>query len=109
MKLIIAIVQKEDAFILSDALTEGGFYVTKLATKGGFLSMDNITLLIGTQADMVDTVLDIIKKVCNNREQIVSSPMPGIGSEAEMHTYPLKINVGGSTVFVVDVDRFEKF
>ena len=109
MKLVLAIVQNEDAYVLSDALTDEGFYVTKLSTTGGFLRMDNVTLLIGTEEDKVDTVLDIIKKACNNRKQIVSTALPNIGAGTEMHAYPLKVSIGGATVFVVDVDKFEKF
>ena len=37
MKLIIAIVNNDDSNSVQTALTEGGFFVTKLATSGGFL------------------------------------------------------------------------
>ena len=47
MKLIIAIVQDEDAGHLVSALMEGGFGVTKLATTGGFLRSGNTTLISG--------------------------------------------------------------
>lgn len=109
MKLIIAIVQNEDAFLLADALMEAEFYVTKLSTTGGFLKMNNVTMLIGTDEDKVDEVVDIIKKICQNREQIITAPVPGGYSENSFTSYPFKINIGGATVFVVDVDRFEKF
>ena len=36
MKLIIAIVNNDDSNAVQTALTEGGFFVTKLATSGGF-------------------------------------------------------------------------
>lgn len=109
MKLIIAIVQTEDAYVLSDSLTEAKFSVTKLSTTGGFLRMDNMTLLIGTEDVRVEEALDLIKKACNAREQIITSQLPSLGGESEMHAYPLKINIGGATVFVVDVERFEKY
>ena len=37
MKLITAIVNKEDSNAVCKALTGGGFSVTRLATTGGFL------------------------------------------------------------------------
>ena len=40
MKLIIAIVNNDDSNDVQTALTEGGFFVTKLATSGGFLKYD---------------------------------------------------------------------
>lgn len=36
MKLLIAIVQDEDAHMLMDDLSENGFRMTKLASTGGF-------------------------------------------------------------------------
>ena len=45
MKLIVAIVQDEDAGRLVSALMDKGFGVTKLATTGGFLRAGNTTLI----------------------------------------------------------------
>jgi uncharacterized protein YaaQ len=47
MKLIIAIVQDEDAGRLVSSLMSDGYGVTKLATTGGFLRAGNTTLLVG--------------------------------------------------------------
>ena len=53
MKLIIAIVNNDDSNAVQTALTEGGFFVTKLATSGGFLKKGNTTFFIGTNDDKV--------------------------------------------------------
>ena len=37
MKLITAIINKKDESFLSNALTERGFYHTRISTNGGFL------------------------------------------------------------------------
>ena len=37
MKLILAIVNNDDSSNVQTALTEGGYFVTRLATSGGFL------------------------------------------------------------------------
>ena len=60
MKLIIAIVQDEDASRLVGQLMNDGFGVTKLATTGGFLKAGNITMIIGTEDEKVQEVIDII-------------------------------------------------
>ncbi len=109
MKLIIAIVQNEDAYTLSDALMDAEFNVTKLSSTGGFLKMDNVTLLIGTEKEKVDQAVEIIAGICKSREQSISAPIPRVGSNNEFSSYPIKFEVGGATVFVIDVDRFEKF
>ena len=59
MKMITAIVNKEDANAVCNALTKGGFSVTKLSTTGGFLMAGNMTLLIGTDDEKVDKCIEL--------------------------------------------------
>jgi uncharacterized protein YaaQ len=108
MKLIIAIVQDDDASDLIDIITEEGFRVTKLATTGGFLKSGNTTLMIGVEQEKVDKVLGLIDQVCKTREQVVTSPSPVAGSTGVYVPYPVEVEVGGATIFVVDVDKFIK-
>ena len=67
MKLIIAIVNNDDSSTVQSALTEGGFFVTKLATSGGFLKKGNTTFFIGTNDDKVNPALEIIKAHARKR------------------------------------------
>lgn len=106
MKLVIAIVQKEDSNNLQKALVQGDFRVTKLATSGGFLSQGNTTFLVGCEDDKVDDVLKIVKQESRAREEIATPHMISTGYEI---TQPLKITVGGATCFVVPVDEFKRF
>jgi uncharacterized protein YaaQ len=108
MKLIIAIVQDDDAGELIDVLNDEGFRVTKLATTGGFLKAGNTTLMIGVEQEKVDKVLGVIEDVCKTRDQVVTSPSPVAGSTGVYVPYPVEVEVGGATVFVVDVDKFIK-
>ena len=107
MKLVLAIVNDEDGNKVLGELSSNGFSVTKLATTGGFLKAGNMTLLIGTEDEKVQEVIDIIKKKSQRRKQITASPMP-MGASASFTPYPIEVQVGGATIFVVDVDRFEK-
>lgn len=108
MKLVIAIVQDDDAGDLIDVLTESKYRVTKLATTGGFLKSGNTTLMIGTEDEKVDNILSVIEEQCKTREQIVTSPSPVAGSTGIYVPYPVEVEVGGATIFVVDVDKFIK-
>lgn len=101
MKMIMAIVNKEDSRHTVTALTAEGFSVTRLATTGGFLMDANVTLLIGVEEEKVDAVLAIIEKTCKKRKQVVSNNFYGT-------SYPVEVNVGGATVFVMPVERFER-
>ena len=106
MKMITAIVNKKDAGDVCDALTEARFAFTKMATTGGFLKDGNATLLIGTEDERVEDVLGIIRKHCAKRMEavppVVNANVPAFGY------YKTEIPVGGATVFVTDVERFEK-
>lgn len=106
MKLVLAIVSNDDSAVVSFSLIREGFQVTKLATTGGFLMSGNTTFLVGVDDDKVDEVLKIIAAYSSKRTQFIPSspsPSPGMGS-----SFPVQVSVGGSTVFVLNVERFEK-
>jgi uncharacterized protein YaaQ len=106
MKLVIAIVQAEDARGLERALVKNNIRSTKMASKGTFLSQGNVTFLIGTEDEKVDQVLAVIKEQSQTREEYVSptiSPANFTGSQ------PVKVEVGGATIFVVPIDQFKRF
>lgn len=105
MKLITAIVSKKDSEEVCHALAEGGFYFTKMATNGGFLSSGNTTLLIGTEADKVDEAVGIIRSNCSKRVEAVTNTMQ-LASRSV--TNLSEVVVGGATVFVTEVEQFEK-
>ena len=110
MKLIIAIVQDEDASRLINNLMTEGYRVTKLATTGGFLRAGNTTLLTGVADDQLDRCLGIVEKICKSRRQVTSGPtmMGAAGTDTFHHSVPFEVTVGGATVFVLSVDQFIK-
>ncbi len=108
MKLIIAIVQDEDASRLVSNLMSEGFSVTKLATTGGFLRSGNTTLLLGIDDEKFDSAMKIIERVCKSRKQIATSPSPISGTTGVYVPYPVEVMVGGATVFVLNVEQFVK-
>ncbi|WP_110114653.1 cyclic-di-AMP receptor [Bacillus sp. CGMCC 1.16541] len=109
MKLVVAVIQDSDGAKLLNALVENGFRSTKLASTGGFLKSGNTTIMIGTEDDKVDTVLDIIKNECKNRRQLISPVSPMGGNADSYIPYPVEVEVGGATVFVLPVDQFHQF
>lgn len=109
LKMIVAVVQDKDSPKLAQNLVKSGIRATKLASTGGFLHAGNTTFMIGTTEDKVQTVLDIIKASCRSREQVVT-PMSPMGNQLESYVpYPVTVQVGGATVFVLDVEQFEHF
>ena len=92
MKLILAIINHDDANAVTQSLTKHGFSSTKLATTGGFLMAGNVTILVGVDEEKVQSVIDIIKEQSHSRKQMI----------------PVEVVVGGATIFVVDIERFER-
>jgi len=92
-----------------DALTEGGFHATILASTGGFLREGNSTVLIGVDDAHVDEVLATVRRCCHRREQYVS-PLPPIIEPVDSYvTSPVKVEIGGAMVFVLEVEKQERF
>lgn len=108
MKLVIAVVQDDDAGELIERLVQSRFSTTKLASTGGFLKEGNTTLMVGVPEEQVDEVIEIIKDVCQSRKQTFTAPVPPTGSASVFIPYPIEVMVGGATIFVLDIDRFEK-
>ncbi len=107
MKLITAIVNKDDAYSVQTSLTSGGFQVTRLATTGGFLQAGNVTFISGVEDDKVEEALEIIREHSCKRQQIV--PATTSYASGISNSYPVEVTVGGATVFVQDVENFLKF
>ena len=107
MKLIIAVVQDKDAPRLMQSLIQANLSATKLASTGGFLREGNSTVLMGVDDVDVDKVLEIIKRTCRAREQLVT-PVTPVGPGESYVPYPVGVVVGGATVFVLPVDKFFK-
>ena len=104
MKLIIAIVQDQDQNELSRAFYDANVRATKLSTTGSFLRAGNTTFMIG-----IEEVLKIIDQCSKAREQYVSAPLHldmGLDSAVNL---PVKVEVGGATVFVLPIESFHQF
>ena len=108
VKLVVAIVHHEDAGALVDALLDREFRATRLASSGGFLKQSNATVILGVDDDAVDEVMEIVREACHSRTQVVN-PMPPIMEPGEFFMpYPLEVEVGGATVFVLPVEHYER-
>ena len=108
MKLIIAVVQGEDAQRTVAALAEAGMGSTRVSSSGGFLQQGNVTLLIGVEDAQVKGALEVIRENCHERSRYLT-PVPPLAEPGEFFmAYPVEVQVGGATVFVVPVDSYEK-
>ncbi len=107
--MIIAVIQDKDSNKLLNALVDHNFRATKLATTGGFLKSGNTTFMIGTEDIRVEKALQIIRDNCKAREQLVA-PVSPMGGNADSYVpYPVEVEVGGATVFVLPIENFLQF
>lgn len=109
MKLVMSIVQSDDAGRLVNALTRAGYRATTISTTGGFLRQGNATILVGVEDEHVPHVLQLVRENCHTRHQLVN-PLPPVMEPGEMYLpTPVDVRVGGATVFVLEVTRFDQF
>jgi len=108
LKLVIAVVQGEDAPRTTSALTEAGISSTRMASSGGFLQQGNVTLIIGIEDSRVQDALRIIRENCRERSRYMTSVPPLAEPGESWMAFPVEVSVGGATVFVLTVDSLEK-
>jgi uncharacterized protein YaaQ len=104
-RLIFAVIQEQDVEAATNALNRAGFTLTHLSSSGGFLGRRNATLLIGLNAGQEEKVSKILYQSCRTRIEYVTLPLEG--TPMPLPT-PTPITVGGATLFVFDVERFEE-
>ena len=106
MKLVYAIINNDDSHSVASSLTKNGFQATKLASTGGFLMSGNTTFLLCAEDDKVDEIIEVIAKHSRRRKQFVPSATSyGVGTYT---SFPVEVSVGGATIFVTNIERFEK-
>ncbi|HHX81163.1 MAG TPA: transcriptional regulator [Acholeplasmataceae bacterium] len=106
MKLIIAIVSNDDSTSLMKELVKCKYFVTKLASSGGFLKKGNTTLMIGAKAEDVEPIIKIITDFSRTRNEFVPSSI--ISEYGIIQSTPIEVTVGGATLFIIDVEDFRK-
>jgi len=105
--LVIVIVASEQISELTQELIKGKFYFTRIDSSGGILDRATISLLVGINRIRLDPLMGIIQTCCHTRVKFI----PARVEAPLMQGQPLMIEaeVGGATVYAVEVERFEQF
>lgn len=109
MKLIIAIVHDEDRCNIIDEFSENGLKITMMSSTGGFMKSGNSTLLSGVEEGDLEKAVSIIEKNTQTREEVVETPAHRFLPAKLKGNSSVSILIGGATIFVTNVERFEKF
>lgn len=108
MKLIYAIVHDEDSPRLMAELNKSGYRVTKLNSSGGFLRSGNTTLMIVIEDEQREDVLEIVRKYSSARKAAINTHVTPSTMGGAYIPYPVEVTIGGATVFILNVEYFEK-
>jgi len=106
MKMVMAVVPRDEAGRVIDALTTAGYTATFTESRGGMLRQAQYTLFIAVENDALAPVLSIIKKSCHSHITVepekAGEPQPFVSGGRGTVT----ASVGGAVVFVWDLELF---
>jgi uncharacterized protein YaaQ len=105
-RLIMAVIQEQDRENALSVLSKLGFAVTRLSSTGVFLGRRNLTLLIGLTAGQEEAAVEALSKSCKQRVEYVSTPLEAAAPLAL--STPMQVTVGGATIFVFEVEKYEE-
>lgn len=98
-RLIIAIVNNQDAEHLVEVLRDAGHRLTEIPSFGGYFHAENTTLLLAVEDEASEkAVLEIIGRECSPRE--IEVPAEVSGADAD---HPAFVRHSGATVFITDL------
>jgi uncharacterized protein YaaQ len=104
MLLLVAVVQSEDAPILSKRLVDQGLRLTQINSSGGLFGSGNVVLLLGVENERYSELIHAIEATCKTRiKHVNAAAMP---EPFYFSFMPLEVEVGGAVVFGVPVERF---
>lgn len=108
LKLVIAVISSRDASPLLDELNREGFGATLVNSTGGFLKQGNATVFVGVDEDRLNRLFNIIAETCRTRTRLMSPSIPAMESGEYLPTSPMEVDVGGATIVVLPVERYER-
>lgn len=102
MKMVMAIMPRDVAEGVLQALVAADYTATYLETRGGMLRQAQMTLFIAVEAEDLERVLSIVDETCHP-EAVIESAEPSFGH------MPVKPRLGGAVVFVWEIERSETY
>jgi uncharacterized protein YaaQ len=108
MKMVMAVVPRDEAEGVLSALISAGHSATFTESRGGMLRQAQYTLFIGVDEQSLGNVLDIIRESCHSQIRVES----GDEREEEMigsRRAATSARVGGAVVFVWDLGHFDTY
>ena len=104
-KMVMAVIPRDEAEHVLDALIDAGFSATFMETKGGMLRQSQFTLFTAFKAEKLDEVFRIIGESCKadidlDEDDLTKQEILG---NSGVH------KIGGAVVFAWTLDRLETY
>ena len=99
-KLVLTVLHQLDADNVVTALEEAGHRLTRIPSIGGFLGVENVTLLMAVDADKVEDVTAVIERYTSGREM----ELPLVVQGRLKDELPSLVRYGGATILISNLE-----
>ena len=106
MKMVMAIVPRDEAGRVLEALVAAGYTATFTDSRSGVLRQAQQMLFIAVEEQDLDQVLTIIRDSCHSRVAVESSEPR---TPFSLGSTPVTAELGGAVVFLWDIERYETY
>jgi len=96
MKFVLCVVRDDDADQVISNLVEQGFYVTRLASTGGFLRVGNTILFSGVEDERVVALMEIVRASTHVHAQAPPSHLLQ------------EVQISRAVIFVLNLEQLER-
>jgi uncharacterized protein YaaQ len=108
VQAILAIIQSEDTKAALEGLRALGLpCLERIASSGSFLRQNNTALWLAARAEQVEAVLNTLHQTCHRRADRV--PAYYAEETTMIFAFSPMVEVGGATIFILDVEHYEVF
>lgn len=108
MKMIMAVISRDQADRVLDKLISAGYGATFTESRGGVLRQAQKMVFIATEDGNVDDVLETIRRSCRSEVEVKEQPAQS-GAGLLASSPGTTAEVGYAVVFVWDLDHFDTF
>jgi uncharacterized protein YaaQ len=104
MKLIAAIISKDDEKRVLEELSVSNISATRLEGEGTFLKKKNSIFIIAAENNEVENVTNKIKDCCSSKEEVVPTPTPPTMDPGELIVPETQtIKTSGAVIFILEL------
>jgi uncharacterized protein YaaQ len=105
MKMVMAVVPRDETESVLQALVAAGHTATFTESRGGVLRQAKKMLFIAVRSEDLEQILTIIHDSCN--PQVYTESGESAKGPVSPEPAPRTAEMGGTVVFVWDLDHFE--